>query len=59
MREYIAEGARLGWLIDPRTGTVEVYRPGRAVAVPKQPATVSGEDVLPGFVLDLKGILFP
>ena len=30
MREYIAQGARLGWLIDPKTGTVEIYRPGRA-----------------------------
>jgi len=58
MREYIAQGARLGWLIDPKTGTVEIYRPGRAVEGLKQPATLSGEDVLPGFVLDLKGILF-
>ena len=29
MREYLANGARLGWLIDPLDGTVEVYRPGR------------------------------
>jgi Uma2 family endonuclease len=58
MQEYIAQGTRLGWLIDPRTGTVEIYRPGRAALVLKQPRAVSGEDVLPGFVLDLKGILF-
>jgi Uma2 family endonuclease len=57
MREYIAQGARLGWLIDPLTGTVEVYRPGRPVETLNRPATLSGEDVLPGFVLDLKGIL--
>lgn len=58
MREYIAQGVRLAWLIDPRTEAVEIYRPGRPVEVLKRPATLSGEDVLPGFVLDLKGILF-
>jgi Uma2 family endonuclease len=58
MREYIAQGARLGWLIDPNTGKVEINRPDRPVEVLKRPATLSGEDVLPGFVLDLKDILF-
>jgi len=58
MQEYLAQGARLGWLLDPRTGRVEIYRPGRPVEVLDRPATLSGEDVLPGFVLDLKGILF-
>ena len=57
LAEYIANGARLGWLIDPETGTVEIYRPGRAVEVLARPATLSGEEVLPGFVLDLSGIL--
>jgi Uma2 family endonuclease len=58
MREYMSQGLRLGWLIDPFDSTVEVYRPGRPVEALKRPATLSGEDVLPGFVLDLKGILF-
>ena len=53
MREYLANGARLGWLIDPRLIRVEVYRPGRPVEVLQDPSTVSGEDVLPGFTLDL------
>jgi Uma2 family endonuclease len=57
MREYLANGLRLGWLIDPRTRTVEVYRPGRPVETLNDPTALSGEDVLPGFVLDLKGIL--
>jgi Uma2 family endonuclease len=57
MREYIGQGARLGWLLDPIRGTVEIYRPGRPVERPPQPTTLSGEDVLPGFVLELKGIL--
>lgn len=58
MEEYVAQGIRLGWLIDPDSGTVEIYRPGRPVEQLARPATLSGEDVLPGFVLDLKGILF-
>ena len=57
MREYLTQGARLGWLIDPRDGTVDNYRPNRPVETLHRPATLSGEDVLPGFVLDLKGIL--
>jgi Uma2 family endonuclease len=58
MEEYIAQGIKLGWLINPRGGIVEIYRPGQPVEVLERPATLSGEDVLPGFVLDLKGILF-
>jgi Uma2 family endonuclease len=58
MREYIEQGARLGWMIDPLDGTVEIYRPGQPVEILDKPATLSGEDVLPGFVLKLKGILF-
>jgi len=58
MREYSAQGVRLGWLIDPKTGTVEIDRSGRPPEVLRRPASLSGEDVLPGFVLDLTGILF-
>ena len=57
LREYRAQGTRLGWLIDPKRKVVEVYRPRRRVEVLTAPANLSGEDVLPGFVLDLKGIL--
>jgi Uma2 family endonuclease len=57
MREYLDQGARLGWLIDPIRQVVEVYRPGRPVEALAAPATLSGEEVLPDFVLDLKGIL--
>ncbi|MBV8076861.1 MAG: Uma2 family endonuclease [Planctomycetaceae bacterium] len=59
MAEYRIEGARLGWLIDPKRKMVEIYRPRRRVEVLTVPAALSGEDVLPGFVLDLKGILEP
>jgi len=56
MKEYLDNGMRLGWLIDPKTQNVEIYRPGLAVEVLSSPKTLSGEDVLPGFVLDLKPI---
>lgn len=57
MREWMANGARLGWLIDPQSSRVEIYRPGQEVEILDAPTTLSGEDVLPGFVLDLKDIL--
>ncbi len=57
MREYMDNGARLGWLIDPKSNRVEVYRPGQDVEVVDGPTSLSGEVVLPGFTLDLKGIL--
>ena len=50
-------GTRLGWLIDPKNKRVEIYRAGRDVEILQNPETLSGEEVLPGFVLDLKDIL--
>jgi Uma2 family endonuclease len=57
MQEYIDNGARLGWLIDPKRKVVEIYRPNQAVEVLQSPKALSGEDVLPDFVLDLLPIL--
>ena len=57
MQEYRENGARLGWLIDIQNRKVEIYRPGREVEVLDNPSTLSGEDVLPGLVLSLAGIL--
>jgi Uma2 family endonuclease len=57
IREYIVNGARLGWLIDPIDGTVEVYRPGVEPELLSKPERIDGGDVLPGFVLELRGIL--
>lgn len=51
MSEYIANGASLGWLIDPSTRRVYVYRPGEEVVVLENPESVSGEPLLPGFEL--------
>ena len=56
MAEYIANGVRLGWLIDPRNRRVYVYRSGQPVELLEAPAAVSGEPVLPGFTLDLSAI---
>ncbi len=56
MLEYIDNGAKLGWLIDPKTQKVEIYRQGKQVEILQNPATLSGEDVLPGFVLSLSSI---
>ncbi|MFM2064196.1 MAG: hypothetical protein RLZZ507_3867 [Cyanobacteriota bacterium] len=53
MREYIENGASLGWLIDRKNQRVEIYRPGKDVEVLDRPVSLSGEDVLPGFVLEL------
>ncbi len=57
MQEYIDNGAILGWLIDRKNKRVEIYRPLKDVEILENPATLSGEDVLPGFVLDLTLIL--
>lgn len=56
MQEYLENGLSLGWLINPRTQQVEICRPNQAVEILQSPATLSGEDVLPGFVLDLQPI---
>jgi len=56
MKEYIANGARLGWLIDPKNKRVEIYRQNQDAEVLDNPVTLSGEDVLPGFALDLSEV---
>ncbi len=56
MDEYMANGARLGWLIDPRNRRVYVYRPNRDAEVVENPDTVSGEPELAGFTLELADV---
>ncbi|MEG4857214.1 Uma2 family endonuclease [Microcoleus sp. K1-B6] len=56
LREYIANGARLGWLIDRKNQKVEIYRQNQDVEILDNPSTLSGEDVLPGFLLDLTDV---
>ncbi|MCC8455854.1 Uma2 family endonuclease, partial [Streptomyces rochei] len=56
MREYMDNGARLGWLIDPQNRRVEIYRQQAEVEILLDPVELSGEDVLPGFVLNLRRV---
>ncbi|RCJ24220.1 hypothetical protein A6S26_19550 [Nostoc sp. ATCC 43529] len=53
MQEYIENGLRLGWLINPQAKEVEIYRPEHPVELLKMPALLSGEEVLPGFELQV------
>jgi Uma2 family endonuclease len=57
MTEYIDNGAQLGWLLDPIEQTVHIYRPSAAVETLHKPSEISGEPMLPGFVLKLQNIL--
>ncbi|NDJ20384.1 Uma2 family endonuclease [Nostoc sp. B(2019)] len=53
MQEYLENGLRLGWLINPQEQQVEIYRPGQPVEVVAIPALLVGEKVLPGFELQV------
>ncbi len=59
MQEYLDTGAQLGWLIDPPSRTLYVYRPNRPVERLEHPAAIAGDPVLPGFSLDLQIIWEP
>jgi Uma2 family endonuclease len=54
MREYIDNQVKLGWLINRKAHQVEIYRQNQAVEVLQSPTELSGEDILPGFVLNLQ-----
>ena len=54
MKEYLENGTKLGWLINPKTKQVEIYRQGKEVEILDNPTNLSGEDILPNFVLDLE-----
>lgn len=53
MLEYLQSGVRLGWLFNPQNQQVEIYRQGQTKEVRSLPTQLSGEDVLPGFVLNV------
>ena len=56
MEEYIANGAQLGWLIDPYNKIVYLYRPGLPMQCLENPATITGDPVLPGFTFNVAEI---
>ncbi|NCS35152.1 MAG: Uma2 family endonuclease [Microcystis aeruginosa G11-01] len=53
MQEYLDNGTRLGWLINRKTREVEIYRQGQAVEILTNPESLSGENILPEFSLNL------
>ena len=56
MQEYMNNGVKLGWLINRKTRRVEIYRQGQEIEVLESPTELSGEYILPGFVLNLQAI---
>lgn len=54
LEEYRDNGAQLGWLIAPEVQQVYIYYPSQPVQVLQRPHALSGEEVLPGFVLNLE-----
>ena len=56
MEEYRDNGAQLGWLLDPASKTVHIYRPGARAERLENPSSISGEPILRGFVLKLRPI---
>ncbi|WP_247216563.1 Uma2 family endonuclease [Synechococcus sp. C9] len=56
MQEYLKNGCRLGWLVNPETRSVTIYRPNVAPEIVTFDVVLSGEDVLPGFTVDLRHI---
>jgi Uma2 family endonuclease len=59
MEEYIANGAQLGWLLDPTGRRAYIYRPGLPIEQLDSPTEISADPELPGFVLDLQAIWTP
>lgn len=55
MQEYLENGVRLGWLLNRRAKQVEIYRPDSPTERLQHPNQLSGESVLPNFVLSLDG----
>ncbi|MDX1980675.1 MAG: Uma2 family endonuclease [Bryobacteraceae bacterium] len=59
MVEWLANGAQLGWLIDPESRTVEIYRPGAEPETRAGMSTLTGEGPVEGFVLELGPVWDP
>ena len=58
MQEWLDGGARLGWYLDPYAVRAYIFRPGQPVEILDNPVTLSGEDVLPGFVFEVRRLIF-
>ena len=58
MEEYIANGGRLGWLIDPFRRQAHIYRPGAEPVALDDPEQLTGDPELPGFVFNVRALIF-
>ena len=58
VEEYIANGGRLGWLIDPFRRRAHIYRPGAEPVTLDDPEQLTGDPELPGFVFDVRALIF-
>ena len=58
MAEWMEGGARLGWLLDPVDRRAYIFRPGHETEILDNPATLHGEDILPGFVFEVGRLMF-
>ena len=58
MAEWMEAGSRLGWLLDPVDQRVYIFRVGHEMEILDNPATLDGEDVLPGFVFEVGRLMF-
>ncbi len=56
MQEYISNGLRLGWLINPQDRQVEIYAANQIKQTCDRPQQIDGVNVLPGFVLNLSSL---
>ena len=54
MQEYLASGLGLGWLINPQDKLVEIYMANQPVEVIAMPVVLTGNEVLPGFSLEVR-----
>ena len=58
VQRFIDNGTRLAWIINPDRRLVTVYRPGQEPETLVDPETLDGEDVLPGFVFEVRARIF-
>ena len=58
MQEWMDGGTRLGWYLDPYETRAYVFRPGQPAEILDNPETLSGEEVLPGFVFEVQRLIF-
>jgi Uma2 family endonuclease len=54
MLEYMSNGCKLAWLINRKDKKVEIYREGKEVEILDHPVSLSGENILPEFVLEME-----